>query len=109
MGREIHEERDYSDKIAEAIDQEVQAFIQRAYRRAQDILTTHKDKLVEVATYLVQHETVEGEALKRLFEGLPPQEAMLPEHPPSPVVPPMARPVPQPSPSLSIITRTPGI
>ena len=109
LGREIHEERDYSDKIAEAIDQEVQAFIQRAYRRAQDILTTHKDKLVEVATYLVQHETVEGEALKRLFEGLPPQEAMLPEHPPSPVVPPMARPVPQPSPSLSIITRTPGI
>ena len=102
LGREIHEERDYSDKIAEEIDKEVQSLIHQAYSRAQDILTTHREKLTEVATYLIQHESVEGADLKRLFDGPVPQQAVVPEPQPSPTVPPTARPVPQPSPSMSI-------
>ena len=101
LGREIHEERDYSDKIAEEIDQEVKLLMLRAYDLSQDILTTHRDKLVEVAEYLIQHETVEGEALARLFGDRPPQEAPLPEPQPTPVAPPVGRPVLRPSPTMS--------
>jgi len=104
LGREIHEERDYSDKVAEEIDHEVQALIHHAYTRAQDILVTHKTKLMEVAQYLVQHESVEGEELKRLFDGPPPQEPAIPEPEPKPapsISPAPPRPILQPSPAIS--------
>ena len=101
LGREIHEERDYSDKVAEEIDVEVRSFIQVAYGRAKDILIDHKEKLVEVASYLIEHESVEGENLRRLFDGEPPKEAVIPEPQPSPSIPPVAAPIPQPSPTLS--------
>ncbi len=105
LGREIHEERDYSDSIAEAIDREVQVLIDTAHSRAQEILRDHRDKLVEVANYLMQHETVEGEMIKRLFDGPPPsqeQQAVPPQPQPSPSAPPTIRPIPQPSPSPSM-------
>ena len=104
LGREIHEERDYSDKVAEEIDQEVQAFIRHAYERAHEILTTNMEKLAEVAQYLLRHETVEGADLKRLFDGGPPQEAVMPVPvpQPSPAAPSGVVPVPQPSPTMAI-------
>ena len=101
LGREIHEERDYSDKVAEEIDREVHALIHQAHTRAREVLTTNKDKLVEVAQYLIQHETVEGEELKRLFGGSPQKEAIKPEPQPSPTRPPAAQPIPQPAPTMS--------
>ncbi len=110
LGREIHEERDYSDKVAEQIDQEVQALIRTAYTRAQEILTEHSEKLSEVAHYLMQHESVEGDALKRLFDGQAPQEAVIPEPEPSPTpsAPTAAMPFPQPSPTMPIHHETSG-
>jgi cell division protease FtsH len=70
LGREMNEERDYSDKVAEEIDQEVQKLIKTAYSRATEILETHREKLVEVAEYLIREESVEGEELLELF-GMP--------------------------------------
>ena len=104
LGREIHEERDYSDRIADEIDQEVQSLMRGAYVRSQEILTTHKDKLAEVATYLIQHETVEGDELKRLFDGSPPREGVVlePQPQPSPVMPPSGVPIPRPAPTMPI-------
>jgi cell division protease FtsH len=101
LGREIHEERDYSDKVAEEIDHEVQSLIQIAYTKAHEILTTDKEKLAEVANYLMQHESVEGDELKRLFNGPTPQVAQAPEPQPSPARPPAATmPIPQPNPTM---------
>ena len=104
LGREIHEERDYSDKIAEEIDLEVRALIGTAYGKAQEILTVHSEKLAEVAQYLIKHESVEGADLKRLFDGQAPQEAVAPEPEPSPApsAPTAAMPFPQPSPTMPI-------
>ena len=102
LGREIHEERDYSNSVAEEIDKEVQGLIEHAYRRAEEILVANRPKLEEVAVYLVQHESVEGEELERLFGGRPPKEALAPDLRPSPVTPPSAQPTPQPSPSMPI-------
>ena len=102
LGREIHEERDYSDKVAEDIDLEVQAVIHNAYVRADQIIADNPEKLAEVANYLIQHESVEGEALARLFNGGPPQDAPVPVEPqPSPPAPARPAAVPQPSPAMS--------
>ncbi len=75
LGREISEQRDYSDKIAQDIDEEVHNIIQRAYNTAKKILTEHKAKLKEIAEQLIARETLGEEDLKKLFEGLTPQPA----------------------------------
>jgi len=75
LGREISEQRDYSDKIAQEIDEEVHNIIQHAYNTAKKILTKNKAKLKEIAEQLIAHETLEEEELNKLFEGLRPQPA----------------------------------
>ncbi len=75
LGREISEQKDYSDKTAREIDEEVHNIIQRAYNVAKKILTENKAKLKEIAEQLILHETLEGEELNKLFEGLAPQAA----------------------------------
>ena len=60
LGREISEERDYGDKVAEQIDEEVKELINMAYRRAEELMVTHKPKLVRVAEYLIVNEVVSG-------------------------------------------------
>ncbi|MCK4402613.1 MAG: ATP-dependent zinc metalloprotease FtsH [Dehalococcoidia bacterium] len=75
LGREISEQRDYSDKTAQKIDEEVHDIIQRAYDTAKKILTKNKAKLKQIAEELIAHETLEEPALNKLFEGLTPQTA----------------------------------
>ncbi len=75
LGREISEQRDYSDKTAQEIDEEVHDIIQRAYDTAKKILTKNKAKLKQIAEELIAHETLEESALNKLFEGLTPQTA----------------------------------
>jgi cell division protease FtsH len=71
LGREIGEQRNYSDDIARQIDEEVRAIIDKAYSRAMDVLTTHKDRLIQLAERLVAEETVEQEAFEAMFADLP--------------------------------------
>ena len=75
LGREITEQRDYSDKIAQEIDEEVHNIIQRAYNTAKEILTENKAKLKQIAEQLLAHETLEEPEINKLFEGLTPQPA----------------------------------
>ena len=67
LGREISEQRDYSDKIAEQIDDEVHNIIQQAYKTANKILAENKLKLIQIAERLITQETIEGEGLEALF------------------------------------------
>jgi cell division protease FtsH len=74
LGKELHEERDYGDKIADEIDDEVHNIISQAYDTAMNILTENKAKLHQVAKELIAKETLEGAELKALFEApLPPE------------------------------------
>ncbi len=108
LGREISEERDYGDKVAEEIDQEVKDLVKNAYQQACQILTEHKPKLVRIAEYLIEHEAVSGEELNRLFNA---EDGDLEPGGPPPVTPPEPPPyapkpepppyAPQPAPSLS--------
>jgi len=73
LGREITEQRDYGDKIADAIDEEIKSIIQRAYDTAKQILTANKEKLKQLAQELIAHETLDEPELDKIFEGLAPQ------------------------------------
>jgi cell division protease FtsH len=68
LGREVAEQKDYSEDTAQQIDDEVHSIIQHCYDVAKDILTQHRLKLVQIAEELIAKETIEGEELQALFE-----------------------------------------
>src|SRR3954447_5552505 len=74
LGREIGEQRNYSDEVAKQIDEEVRAIIDNAYARAMDVLVKYKDKLTNLAEKLVAEETVDTEEFEKLFTDIPPKE-----------------------------------
>ena len=75
LGREIHEQRNYSEKIAEEIDKEVHGLIQRAYDTAKEILTENKERLKFIAERLIDKETIEEAEFEALVkEPLPSPE-----------------------------------
>ncbi len=71
LGRDIGEQRNYSDDVARQIDAEVRSIIEVAYERATDVLTTHKDRLIELAEALVAKETIETDEFAAMFADLP--------------------------------------
>ncbi|MFC2059947.1 ATP-dependent zinc metalloprotease FtsH [Chloroflexota bacterium] len=75
LGREISEQRDYSDKVAEQIDDEVRNIIQKSYEVAKGILIEHREKLTRIAEMLIAQETLESEDLDTLFNGTTPKPA----------------------------------
>jgi cell division protease FtsH len=76
LGREVTEQKDYSESTAQEIDEEVQAIIQHAYDVAKRILAENRAKLVQLAEALITRETLEGEELVALFNApVPPPAA----------------------------------
>jgi cell division protease FtsH len=94
LGRSMGEQRDYSDEVARTIDEEVRAIIDKAYERATEVLTTHRDKLITLAEKLVAEETVDADAFEALFSDLPAKENL--HGMPSIIGP--GQPVPEPNP-----------
>ncbi len=76
LGREIGEQRNYSDEVAKTIDEEVRAIIDKAYERATEVLTVHREKLIALAEKLVAEETVDADAFEALFSDMPPKEEL---------------------------------
>ncbi|MBA7649125.1 ATP-dependent zinc metalloprotease FtsH [subsurface metagenome] len=72
LGREIAEQRDYGDKIANLIDEEVYNIIQQAYETAKSILVENKQRLNYIAEKLIVQETLEGKELEAMFNELMP-------------------------------------
>jgi cell division protease FtsH len=72
LGREIGEQRNYSEAVAEEIDSEVRNIINKAYSIARDILIQHKDKLITVSERLIREETIEGLAFDEIMGIAPP-------------------------------------
>ena len=94
LGREINEQRNYSDEVAFKIDQEIRDLIDAAHEQAKAIVTGNVDKLEAISHMLITEETIEGEELESLFDsprpvpdlvGPPtgrPATRFLPERPP---------------------------
>jgi len=99
LGREISEQRDYSEKVAEEIDDEVRRIIDRAHDLARQILRDHREKLDQLAHKLMEVETLEGEQLAALMEspadGNSPPAVDAPASPP-PTTPPPVEPETRP-------------
>ncbi|MFC1909235.1 ATP-dependent zinc metalloprotease FtsH [Chloroflexota bacterium] len=68
LGREIAEQKDYSDETARQIDEEIHNIIQQAQTTAREILTENKAKLMLLAKKLIENETLEGKALESIFD-----------------------------------------
>ncbi len=71
LGKEIGEQRDYSEAMAEEIDQEVRAFVVKAHERAKAVLLEHREQLELVARALLERETLSAEEFEALMEGHP--------------------------------------
>jgi cell division protease FtsH len=67
LGREIGEQRNYSEAVAQEIDNEIRNLINEAYSVARELLIRHKDKLVTVSEKLMIEETIEGSVFDEIM------------------------------------------
>lgn len=70
LGREISEQRNYSEVVAQQIDEEVKTIITHAYDRARDILKGYRAKLDELAERLIKAETVDQAEFESMFSEI---------------------------------------
>jgi cell division protease FtsH len=104
LGRDLGEQRNYSEEVAGEIDQEVHRLVDAAYQRAKKILTEKRDKLIALAEYLKQEETIEGwqmDAILNSPDGKIPASLNEPK--------PQAAPAPQPQPKGKTEDRGPEL
>jgi cell division protease FtsH len=100
LGREISESRNYSEKVAEEIDDEIRRLIEDAQARARAVLNERRPILEKLVTVLLEVETVEGDELTRLLNSDPSEPWPPPgEHRPEPPSAPEAPSAPAPRPS----------
>ncbi len=85
LGKELNEQRDYSERTAEQIDDEIRELIDRAQDRARSILTENRERLEYLARHLMEHETLEPDQLREIFAwepGTPEPVSTTPKAPP---------------------------
>ncbi len=68
LGRDIAEDRNYSEEIAYTIDKEVRAIIDQAYEKAQEIINRYREKLDLLAQRLVEKEVLEREEIEQILD-----------------------------------------
>ncbi len=73
LGRSVTQHKNVSDDTAHAIDEEIRAFIDRNYQRAENILNEHLDKLHAMAEALVLYETIDNVQIKDIMAGREPR------------------------------------
>ena len=66
LGREIHEQRDYSEKVAEQIDKEISNFIDKAVHQAKGLIKAKQEFLEKVVAELMSKETLEKEEFEKI-------------------------------------------
>ena len=78
LGREISEQRDYSEAVAERIDQEVRRLVSEAYDEARRILTQYRQELDAIANKLLEVETLSREEFEAIFPPPVPKKSGIP-------------------------------
>lgn len=71
LGREISEQRNYSEDVAKIIDEEVHRLVSEAYHRAMTILEKYRPVLNDMANALLEFETLEGDRLRDVLGRIP--------------------------------------
>lgn len=77
LGRDLYEERDYSEEVARMVDEEVRAIVDRCHIRATEILNEKRVQLDAVVQALLERETLDREEFLKIMAGeeLPPKES----------------------------------
>jgi cell division protease FtsH len=79
LGREISEQRDYSEAVAEQIDQEVRRIVDESYQSASKILRQYRKQLDAVAQALLEKETITREEFEAIFPPPFPKKSGTPQ------------------------------
>ncbi len=79
LGREIAEQRDYSEAVAQQIDKEVRRLVNEAYELAKSIIIQYRDKLDAIAQRLLEVETLTREEFEEIFPPPVPKKSTSPE------------------------------
>jgi cell division protease FtsH len=79
LGREISEQRDYSEAVAERIDAEVRKLVDDSYRLTKKLLTRYRDRLDAVAQKLLEVETLTREEFEAIFPPPIPKKSGTPQ------------------------------
>ncbi len=76
LGRDFHTTKAYSEQTAAVIDEEIRRLIDESYKRCQQYLSEHREKLDLVANYLLKHETMEADTFRAAMstEGITMEE-----------------------------------
>ena len=69
LGKDLGSSRDYSDRVAGEIDDEVRNIVETAYQKATILLQAHMDQLHLLSKYLILHEKIEREDFEKLMQG----------------------------------------
>ena len=69
IGRDYQTTKSYSEKYAATIDDEVKLLIDKAYRHCEEILKADGEKLNQVVSFLLEHETMSGKQFEDCMEG----------------------------------------
>ncbi len=96
LGREIGEQRDYSEAMAQEIDSEVQRLVTEAYAKAKKVITDYRENMERVVNHLLERETLYTEEFLAAFEDRP-----LPEPQKKNGSAPKSRPVAKPAPAAA--------
>ncbi len=93
LGRDIMEDRDYSEEVAQTIDEEVRAIIEHGFQRAKQILTANREVMDRIVAVLMDKETIEREDFLAILGGQAQQNAT--DAPPPTVAPPAGGTTPE--------------
>jgi cell division protease FtsH len=102
LGRDLMEDRDYSEEVAQAIDEEVRAIMDRNYQRAKQILVSNRETMEQLVELLMERESIEREEFLAVMNGEVPRprgEESTPSSPGGTTVvtePEATRPAPKP-------------
>ena len=69
LGRDLGEQRNFSDATAGQIDEEIHSIVDAGYKRAKEILTRRKADMIKLAEYLKEVETIDGDDLDKILRG----------------------------------------
>ncbi|OUC08618.1 hypothetical protein RY27_07905, partial [Litorilinea aerophila] len=69
LRRELAEQRDYSEEVAEQIDAEVRRIVDEDYARVHNMISSHLDKLHAIARALLERETLDRQEFEAVFQA----------------------------------------
>ena len=74
LGRSVTRHKNVSDETAHVIDEEIRSVVDRNYRRSDQLLRDHLDKLHNMADALIKYETIDSDQIDDIMAGKPPRE-----------------------------------